>query len=187
MKKLAYLFCLIVMLSCDGSAEAPEIAICPADASAVQVLTVDYTTNEFLGGYTIQYNWTPSFEMACDYKAPGDFGSVRWYDKASGQDLFAGTIIWMGKGERTFPEKFYEPTSFPKTNKYAAMPAISLLKYDEFVFEHDVDFSPIWKGVEHIDAVRWVNESTPAYAYLYTPSVGVGDPRDWYWVIFLKY
>lgn len=190
MKNIVYLFILFVLLGCDNSAGKPEPTICPGGNNKAIVLTVDYTTNKFLGGYAIEMPTLghPALEMACDYKAPGDFGSVRWYDNQSQKDLFTGTTVWMGKGERTFPEKISAPNSFLKLDITMVMPLMTPLLHDEFDSAHEgVEYAPIWGAIANLQCVSWVNDSTPAYIYLYRPSVGVGNPADWYWVIFLKY
>lgn len=186
MKRLVYLFSLLLLLSCDSS-DNPKIVVCPPDgASMVVVLTVDYTTNDFTGGYTVAMPGN-TLEMACDYKSPGDFGSVAWYNKADETQLFAGTIVWMGVGEQTFPEKTLPPTAFGKQDVAKEMPEIIPLFHDEFdVRDDDFDYTPIWKAVENLQCVNRAEVSTPVYVYLYRPSVGVGNPADWYWVIFLK-
>ena len=188
MKNIIYILVLFVLFGCDNS-EGPEVVICPLETPMVFALTVDYTTNEFLGGYTVDMPvLQESLTMACEYKAPGDFGSVKWYDKQSQTELFAGTIIWMGKGERTFPEKISPPSSFPKLDIITAMPSMTTLLHDESVeVDEDIDYTTVWKAIANLQCVSWVSDSTPAYIYLYRPSVGVGDPKDWYWVIFLKY
>ena len=188
MKNIIYILVLFVLLGCDNS-EGPEMVICPPETSMVFALTVDYTTNEFLGGYTVDMPISQStLKMACEYKAPGDFGSVKWYDKQSNKELFAGTIIWMGKGERTFPEKISPPASFPKLKITTAMPSMTTLSHGEFdQTDIEVDYTPVWNAIANLQCVSWISELTPAYIYLYQPSVGVGDPKDAYWVIFLKH
>ncbi|NDV83933.1 hypothetical protein [Bacteroides sp. 51] len=151
----------------------------------VYAFTVDYTTNEFLGGYTVPFPaGSKSLKMAYDYKSPGDFGSVRWYDELSGTDLFAGTIVWMGTGKRTFPENISPASDFAKVDKPAVMPSVYPLYHGDALAEYK-DYAPIWKAIANLQAVSWVEETTPTYAYLYAPSVGEGDPKEWYWVFFL--
>lgn len=189
MRNIICLFALFAFLGCDNdNSKEPDIIICPIESTMVFALTVDYTTNEFLGGYTVD---TPisghTLTMACEYESPGDFGSVRWYDEQSGNDLFAGTIVWMGKGERTFPKKAYPPASFPKLDKTTAISPVALLHSEFDGSDNDADYALVWKAVANLQCVSWADSSTPAYFYLYRPSVGEGNPADWYWVIFLKY
>jgi hypothetical protein len=125
----------------------------------------------------------------CEYHSPGDFGDVAWYDKATDTRLFAGTIIWMGKGKRTFPEKTDSPDSFTKLNFPSKTPQFIRLYHDEYdkTAYPEVDYPPVWDAIKYLQDTSWITDSTPAYIYLYRPSVGEGDPKDWYWIIFLKY
>lgn len=189
MKKLVYLFSLLLLLGCDSLNEEPEIVICPMGGSMVDVFTVDYTTNKFLGGYTVglPVDGQP-FAMECEYRAPGDFGSVAWYDKVHKKELFSGTIVWMGSGKRTFPENISSPADFVKLDLTTAMPNLIPLCHDVFdTSVEGVDYAPIWQAIADLQNVSWVGELTLSYIYLYRPSVGLGDPKEWYWVVFLKH
>ena len=182
--------CLLMLLSCES--ELDKMTICPDPSHLVFTFFVDYTTNNFLGGYQVELkNSFDSLVMACDYKSPGDFGDVTWYNKTDDTKLFAGTIVWMGKGRCTYPEKIREPSSFNALaqNHITAMPTFKRLYHNEFHndIDEDVNYNPIWKPLESLQDVSWLMPNSPAYIYLYCPSVGFGDPKDWYWVIFLDY
>ena len=198
--KIKHLFCLVGLLglsacfSLDKDSGMPEIVVCPASSNLIFAFTVDYTTSDLLGSYVVEL--PPGFdslEWACKYNSPGDFGDVCWYDKGTGTELFAGTIIWMGKGKRTFPEEITPPSSSVKLEIKTEMPKFIPIYHDEYdeqnkdILYKDVDYEAIWASLEHLQNVSWLRPSDPAYIYLYRPSVGVGDPKDWYWVIFLKY
>lgn len=186
MRNLTYLFVFLFLLSCDDS-DGPEVVICPPTSSTVYALMVDCTTNDFLGGYTIPvFNYGQPFEMVCDYKSPSDFGSITWYEKSTKIKLFAGTIVWMGAGEQTYPEKNLPTTAFPKLDITTAMPDIVSIDPEDYDGEN-TDFQPIWKAVEDLQCVSWVKADTPVYAYQYARSVGAGNPAQWYWILFLKY
>ncbi|MDL2277216.1 hypothetical protein LJC57_01360 [Parabacteroides sp. OttesenSCG-928-G07] len=180
--------CLFLLFGCDDD-DKPEIVICPPVGSYVFTFAVDYTTNDFLGGYVIDLPQETDFlKFACTYKSPGDFGSVSWYDETTETELFSGTIIWMGKGKRTFPEEIDSPSSFIKRDTKTAMPEFVLLQHDEYGTNYEnIDYEAIWKPLEYLQNVSWLQSSSPAYLYLYRPSVGLGDPKDWYWLVFLEY
>ncbi|MDR2918593.1 MAG: hypothetical protein LBV72_04410 [Tannerella sp.] len=181
--------CIITVLSfvgCSNNDLAPTI--CPNDESRIFTFAVDYTTNKFLGGYQVLLpQYIDTFEMICEYNSPGDFGDVAWFDKTTGSKLFAGTIIWMGKGERTFPEKIQSPSSFEKLKTPISMPAFIPLYHSEYHVDTGTDYQSTWDAIKYLQEVSWLTSSSQAYIYLYQPSVGVGDPADWYWLIFLKY
>jgi hypothetical protein len=177
------------MLGCNMDEREPEFVVCPPGYPSVFVLTVDYATHAFLGGYIVGLSGVEQrFEPVCEYQSPGDFGSIAWRDGATGTELFAGTIVWMGKGKRTFPEAIYPPDAFPRLNVVTAMP--QMIRISPEAAEPgagDVDYTSVWKALESLQCVSWIQATTPAYIYLYAPSVGAGDPADWYWVVFLKY
>lgn len=187
MNKLLSVFALFCLISCDND---PGYTICPEESSSVYTLTVDYTTNEFLGGSFVTLpQYTDSLELVCEYDSPSDFGDVTWIDAKTNTKLFAGTIVWMGKGKQTFPEKMNTPSSYIKLDHSTQSPAFVPIYHDNYQSDNsiEVDYYAIWKSIDSLQVASWVDSSTPAYIYLYQPSVGTGDPADWYWVIFLKF
>lgn len=200
MKKLTYLLCLALLLSCtvgdeDFGTGGQENNTQEAGANlvlqpGVVVLTVDYTTNKFLGGYIIPLSTEGrTLDMACEYKSPSDFGSVRWYDKQSGKDIFSGTIVWMGTGKRTFPtdKDICQPGAFRALAISNILQIPVPLYHDQYdTYAEGVDYLNIWLKIATLECVHGVDSTTPYYIYLYRPSVGAGDSKDWYWVIFLK-
>ncbi len=192
--KAGYFICfvsLFLLFGCDSDDKVPWVVICPSNNTMVQVLTVDYTTNKFLGGYAIELpHYLDTLELDCKYNSPVDFGDITWFEKKTETELFTGTIIWMGKGERSFPEEINNASSFVKLDKVTEMPTFYPLFHDEYSkmdTNEEFDYTPIWQSIEKLQFISWMEPSTPAYIYLYCPSVGVGDPADWYWLIFTKY
>lgn len=188
MKNAISFFTLFLLLSC-GNSDADPGRVAYPDSSGVLAFMVDYTTTDFLGGYMVDVPQSDSpMEMSCDYVSPSDFGSVVWRDKATDINLFSGTIVWRGKGQRTFPKDMYSPSLFRKSGSVADMPVFTHLLHDVYdVSDKEVDYASIWKSIEDLENTSWVNPETPACIYLYRPSVGEGNPQEWYWVIFLRY
>ncbi|MDR0698018.1 MAG: hypothetical protein LBG28_02185 [Tannerella sp.] len=181
---------ILFILNCCDMDEASNKVVCPNDASMVFTYMIDYTTNRFLGGYKVTLpHYIDSLMPVCEYNSPGDFGDVTWYDKTTNTRLFAGTIIGMGKGERTFPEKNDSPDSYTKLDFSSKKPQFISLYHDKYdnMANPEVDYLPIWNAIKDLQDTSWSTDSTPAYIYLYRPSVGVGDPKDWYWIVFMKY
>lgn len=183
----------ISFVSCD-SKDDDWACIMPSPNEQITVLNVDYMTNEFLGGHHIDLPNGNNIEFELDFKynLPGDFGDITFYDKANNQKLFAGTIIWMGKGERTYPEKILPAEGFLHLKKVNVDKPQFIFLWDEEMKEHplyDVDSEGIWDSIRTIDKVNcclMANPSAPIYLYLYRPSVGDGNPNDWYWLVFLR-
>ena len=157
----------------------------------VIVLAVDYTTNSFLGGYTIPVqNTDGSFAIESDYKSPGDFGRVAFYEKGSHTRLFEGSIVWAGSGRREYPEEMFSPESFAVTGKIRLWPKFTLYDYSAGeISDEAYDFSPVRYSINRLEIVRQAIQRVPGapiYASLYRRSVGIGNPADWYWLIFIR-
>jgi len=185
--KILFLFLIAILFGCnsdnvgiDTETDAPN---------QILMLKVDYTTNAFEGGTVLGFSKpTDNFTITNEYVSPGDFGSVKLTYKELNQKLFEGTIVWMGLGKMTFPEKLEPASSFKHAGTYD-------LRYPngyEDVFNHDngeLDYEKAWLSVQSLEKTReflTANPTQKAKMFLYTPSVGVGDPKDWYWVIYLK-
>jgi len=190
---LALTFILFSFTTCNDDEPLPEV--CPEPSKVISVLTVDYTTNEFLGGYYINLpdealSDSFVFEPESEYNIPSDFGDITWYDKTTRTKLFAGTIVWCGKGAMTYPKETNPVSAYSKTSDLAHLPTFTRLLNDEYsVDDPDFDYSPVWAAVSNLQEIEYsqiVSPSAPVYIYLYRPSVGAGDPEDWYWLIISR-
>ncbi len=178
---------VILGVSCD-KVPVEYIEYTPGE---VVVLMVDYTTNRFMGGYTVPVEFIGGdFGLEADYNSPGDFGDVTIYEKETGTKLFAGDIIWMGRGERTFPEEILPAKEFARTSKSSSPELERFYPVENGWTDGDDDeINKVWKSVKNLDIVHQAIENAPntdVYMYLYRRSVGVGDPADWYWLIFIR-
>ncbi len=192
MKKLLSLItCSILLFASCSKDEVENNSFNPSlTDNKVLLLKVDYLSNKFEGGKEFTFSKpTTTFTITTDYKAPGDFGSIKLTYKELNEKLFDGTIIWMGKGEMNFPTNLIEPKHF-EANIYTddiVTPASF-----ENVFNPNnqtYNYAPIWFNVQHYPKVREYLKSNPtanAKIFLYTPSVGIGNPADWDWIIILK-
>lgn len=158
--------------------------------SEVLVLKVDYLTNQFEGGTELTFTKSsPNFNIQPIYISPGDFGNISMIYQDINELLFDGSIVWMGKGYIKYPRNFIPANRFEivLTSDYV-IPKNGF----ENVFNPNntnYDYSPIWSSVQSLVKVREYLRSNPnstAKLFLYTPSVGVGNPEDWDWIIFLK-
>lgn len=104
------------------------------------------------------------------------------------EPIFYGTIHWMGLGERRYPEVMVDESYFDKVlTEDLRMP----LNGFEEIYIHDTtsSYSQAWQEVQKLVVVRQFLESNPnekVRVFLYTPSVGVGNPNDWDWYFILK-
>lgn len=160
------------------------------DANKVLLLKVDYQTRAFEGGTELSFPGpkTP-LTIQADYKAPSDFGNISLYYKERNEKIFDGSIIWMGKGQINFPYNFQSASQF---DRVMTADYVSPAKGFENVFnpnQDSLDYNPIWASVQSLMVVRDYLQNNPeskVQLFLYTPSVGVGDPADWDWILILK-
>jgi len=176
---------LIIILSFSSCKNIDESGV-----SKVLVLKVDYLTNKFEGGTELTFTKSsPNFNIQPIYISPGDFGNISMIYQDINELLFDGSIVWMGKGYIKYPRNFIPANRFEivLTSDYV-IPKNGF----ENVFNPNntnYDYSPIWSPVQSLVKVREYLRSNPistAKLFLYTPSVGAGNPEDWDWIIFLK-
>jgi hypothetical protein len=198
--KISFLLLMAVLLGCDFADVALDAEVdVDKDVETdfetrapnqVLMLTVDYTTNTFEGGTVLGFSkQTKNFTITNKYVQPGDFGSVELTYGELGEKLFFGTIHWMGTGKMTFPEKLASPDKFTfvLTEDY-----IKPINGFEDIFNPNdlaLNYEKAWGAVQGLVKTREFLTANPhqkVKMFLYTPSVGVGNPEDWFWVIYLK-
>jgi len=156
----------------------------------VLMLKVDYTTNTFEGGREFTFTKpATTFTITNQYKAPGDFGSIKLIYHELNETLFDGTIHWMGLGQMNFPRSL-QPSG--KFDKMLTTDFIYPINGFQNVFNpnnEDYDYTSVWMSIQPLVKVREYLKSNPDQTvkiFLYTPSVGVGNPADWDWIIYIK-
>jgi hypothetical protein len=160
-------------------------------AGSVLLLKVDYLTNDFEGGYELEFDNVPSsFNIRREYQSPGDFGYVKYFYAETGALLFHGTIIWRGEGQIEYPENLLPASSFQHLiTEDLVYPQNGFEKIGVAEPEPNIDYTPIWQSVQGLVKVREYLQANPTQkvkVFLYTPCVGVGDPAHWKWILFLK-
>lgn len=159
----------------------------------VALLKVDYLTHTFEGGKELAFTPESDFTLETHYQPPGDFGSIQLRYAEVNQPLFDGTIVWMGLGQRSYPETLLEPNAFVTISTPIDMPDQSRFEnvmYDEYAYyDEDLDYASLWHAIKHLRVVQDYFASNPNQnidVFLYTPSVGVGNPEEWDYYILLK-
>lgn len=158
------------------------------------MLQVDYKTFNFEGGKEFTFDEdTDEFTLKGIYQSPGDFGGVKLYYDELDELLFEGSVIWMGTGKRSFPKKLDKASDFKSFDSKVSMPDNDLftgtfegLPTTEFT---DSEKTKIWKAIDDlklVSAYRELNPDGKVNIYLYRRSVGIGDPAEWDWLVFLK-
>lgn len=168
----------------------------PQTENKVLLLKVDLQTSQFEGGKELTFDDAATFTIETDYDAPGDFGGIKLKYQEVDAPLFEGTIHWMGLGEISYPQ--FDPVpSFTTVENAVTIPAENLreiVEYTEFPLPVDEwpyapDYENIWASIDNLELVKEYRESNPnatVHFFLYTPSVGVGDPAQWDWIVILK-
>jgi len=163
-------------------------------ASILQ-LKVDYLTYQVQGMYLDSlYEYTEltdTFPLLISYQSPGDFGGISIAHEPTNTLLFSGSIIWMGCGVISYPNSYTPAENFPVTNFPIRQPSAtrfqSITTTNQSTNLPDSIVNKIWTSISKYKIVRsYYSANTHKIGvYLYTPSVGVGDPHDWRWIIFL--
>lgn len=165
------------------------------EGNKVLLLKVDLLTNAFEGGKELTFPDNNNFTISTDFNPAGDFGDITLNYEEVGMPIFAGEIIWMGLGQMTFPESMDASGEFSTIQNPVSQPSesqFSLVSVDEpetSPFLSEIDYDAIWAAVDNLAAVKEFRDSNPdaqVNLFLYTPSVGIGDPADWDWIVILK-
>ncbi len=159
----------------------------------VALLKVDYLTNTFEGGTELNFDPSISFTIYSVYNPPGDFGDIQLYYQELDELLFDGTIIWMGLGERSYPSSLMDPNDFSTIDSALQIPDTAdfeKVMYAQYAFYPDsINYTGIWTAIDQLEIVSNYRSSNPNEAihlFLYTPSVGIGDPADWDWYVIIS-
>lgn len=188
MKPLLTIFGITLLFSVTSCSKKLDT---PANTSSnnVLLLKVDYLTNAFKGGKELTFtNQASTFTVTNQYASPGDFGGIKLTYQELNETLFNGTIIWMGLGQILFPQNLLPANQF---DKVATTDFVTPAGFQN-VFNpqnQPYDYTPIWMAVQNIVKVRQYLLSNPTATvklFLYTPSVGFGNPADWDWILILK-
>ena len=185
MKNLLFYVVLFLFISCKK-----ESGVFNEPTNKVLVLKVDYLTHAFEEGKEFSFpKNTNTFTITPEYKSPGDFGNIKLIYKELNETLFDGGIIWMGKGNISFPQNMLNAYNF---NKVSTNDTINPVLGFENVFNPNKQVyndTLVWNSVQNIVKVREYLKSNPngkVKLFLYTPSVGDGNPADWDWIVYLK-
>lgn len=190
MKKILYFLVLIPLFIFSGCDDPDTDCDLDNSTNKVLMLKIDYTTFNLEGVKEFNFSQqTDSFTIVNEYLPPGDFGYLRLIYKELNQQLFYGTIWWDGLGEMIFPVSLESPNDFESVT---TNDVIFPLNGFNSVFQYpntDLDFFNIWLNIQHLKIVRQYLHTNPnqkVNMFVYTPSVGGGDPLEWDYFVFLK-
>ncbi|OIQ17615.1 MAG: hypothetical protein BM557_07960 [Flavobacterium sp. MedPE-SWcel] len=192
MKNLFLLLSLSLFL---GSCSDDDSSVTPPNETEnkVLLLKVDMQTNAFEGGKELTFPEFTDFTIETSYIEPGDFGDIELKYQEADAPIFAGTIVWAGLGEMTYPEILNTTTSFTTIDTPVQAPTeenFELVQYSDYsVYPELINYNAIWGAIDDLQLVKEYRDENPnakVNLLLYTPSVGVGNPAEWDWFIILK-
>lgn len=172
----------------------------------ILIAKVDYMTFEYGGFYSMnvtnKQNEGNEIPFLADYMSPSDFGYIKFYYRDETNLLMDGDIFWMGCGELHFPETFvkgnssgtYVPEYTMKSGlEYPGNDRISYINESgnytaEIIDFPEADLHYVWQTLSDCEEfMSYYNQTYKKVAvYPYTPSVGVGDPYEWYYMVFVE-
>lgn len=187
-KLFLLILCLISLWRCSSNDSNIDESDNP---KKILLLLVDYTTNIFEGGAEIVLEkQSDSFTIQSVYKEPSDFGNIKLFYKELNQLLFDGDIIWMGKGEISFPSPLLMATDFERTLTTDFIAPREGFESIIINANFDLpDYSMAWASAQSVVLARNYLHSNPdqkVKTFFYQPSVGDGDPLYWKWIFILK-
>lgn len=187
-KIVTFIAFILTLISC--SKENNRQLSPTTGSNNVLILKVDYNTNQFEGGKELTFNDTSShMSITNQYVTPGDFGSIKLKYQELNEILFDGTIVWAGLGQVNYPQNLLNANQFDRvmTTDY-----VTPVAGFENVFNPEntvYNYNAIWTSVQNLVKVRqylYSNPNATVKIFLYTPSVGFGNPAEWDWYIFMK-
>ena len=185
MKKFSIIISILILFGCSKNDESKP-------SNNIILLQVDYMTNVFEGGKKLTLSTcisnSDTLPISVYYMPPSDFGSITLYYRPTNEMVFNGTIIWMGCGQIIFPESFDSANSFATLESELQQPDTSrfqIIFYE--LYNQPINYANIWNAISKLKIVSYyLNGSKKIGLFLYTPSVGIGDPNEWDWFVILN-
>jgi len=175
-----------------GSCKKHDSSYVSGSGMSLAVLKVDFQTHKFEGGKVFHFDATgavpQTIPIQMTYAPPGDFGNITLQYAPTGDTIFDGSIIWSGKGKMTQPalsNNFAAGTTAqpaPDTND------VQVISPGTFIKKEAYNIPAVWSGISNLYITREFLQAhnTRIGIFLYTPSVGIGDPADWdyFWLLY---
>lgn len=159
---------------------------------SIATLVVDYKTFEYekvhLGYYNCASCTNDSLPFSTHYVLPSDFGSVAFTLPSTEDTIFAGGIVWSGRGEISHPKGF--DTVVSDTFKNSPIGKPDKLKYFNVLVSKRSDsingkIDSAWAAIDSLTITAFFADAgLKAGIYLYTPTVGIFDPAVAKWIVF---
>lgn len=160
----------------------------------ILISKVDYLTFRHKGFYALNVqNPVQSgteIPFMAEYQPPGDFGWIKLYYQNTNNLLMFGSIIWSGCGELEFPTGFRAGRQLDNRLPYPGQNKIAFINNAGayLTVTNDTHLQRIWQTVSKQQEFRhyYANSHKKAAVYLYTPSDGIDNPADWFYLVFVE-
>lgn len=190
MKKIAFLFLLIIISSCSDS-EGDNVI--QNSNRELTILKIDFLTNTFEGGNNFEFNNIPmtnTLPIEETYFTLGDYGNYTLKYTPTNEVIFDGPITWMG-GSYDLPldfdaSEFQSTTLNPTINLDSIeyfLPTAEVLAYEGYT---NFDYVGVWNSINNLQITNdCLNNNGKIGFVLYTPAIGVFQPEIAYWLVIL--
>ncbi len=177
------------------SDDSPENDLDNADLQKhILICKVDYLTFRYKGYYALnvtdKLNSGNEIPFMAEYGYPMDFGYIKLYYRNINNLLMDGTIVWNGCGALNFPTSFRAGQQLDKGLKYPGQSHISFIDGSGTYVNvtDDNELQHVWQSVSRQKEFKhfYQHSSKKVAVYLYTPSVGIGNPADAYYFVFTE-
>ena len=160
----------------------------------ILISKVDYLTFRYKGFYALnvtnKLNSGTEIPFVSECHAPSDFGYIKLFYRNTNNLLMDGTIIWAGCGHLNFPDNFRAGLPMDNGLPYPGQSRIAFINdgghYETVTDERELQY--IWQSVSRQKEFQhyYGNSSKKVAVYLYTPSVGVFNPSEAYYLVFTE-
>lgn len=183
MKKIFSLIAFIIISTCScGTSEDG-----PQEQSSIVVYLVDFTSNEFEAGTTMNINKLDfdfsDLPVTADIEEPngGLDGAVSINFTPTNVQLFNAELSEEGNS-RIFAPSFLSPSEFFRLDDPVAFP--SQLQIEDIEGPYNEPFQTVWEAIDDLAITKiFLDEEALFGRFLYKSSENV--PEQWKWVIIL--
>lgn len=172
----------------------------PGVDSNILIMKVDYQTFQYEGYTTVNVditnNSSDTIPFLAEYCPPGDIGYIKLFYENSSHLLFYGGMIWMGCGNLHFPTSFMELPAQSAGLPYPGNNRICFIDFSgaqqplpwNYDLVDETMIENVWETISKQPEFQHYYSKTnkKVAVFLYTPSVGGGNPADWDFIIFVE-
>ena len=165
-------------------ANASEIFNAAGDNWSRRMVTDDYGNQRT----ELVFKTYPAGDLTVLEMEAGDFGGFAVLHRCSGMVLYAGSTVWDGTGEQLYAPDPINLAELAPTEKSPAQPEAVRTLTGTYVNAKEAERGQaIWSSVQDLNIVQDLAKSRyDVLVYLYPRSVGMFNPGNASWVIFVQ-